>query len=174
MSYLSEFFPQKRTFSLLLFFLPRYFVIRTNKRWCSHKYSFDFNFFSSYFHPKSASGCPIANRNKLRALEMESVVEKQRHLTSNGSNGSSLLVGSNSSSLNNNGNTNGNGNNVNSSNSHSHSHSHSHSSYMSSHLPLTSLVPPSSVSLSSHTNTSSASALKIDGVNCPTIGMLCF
>lgn len=28
--------------------------------------------------PKSASGCPIANRNKLRAMEIDSVVEKQR------------------------------------------------------------------------------------------------
>ncbi|XP_031628563.1 putative uncharacterized protein DDB_G0285119 isoform X3 [Contarinia nasturtii] len=109
---------------------------------------------------RSASGCPIANRNKLRALEMESVVEKQRHMTvGNGGNGSSLLVSSNPNSLNNN-NNNVNGSNNSTSNSHS---------YMSS-LPLTSLVPSSSVSLSSQTSSTSTSAIKIDGINCPTVG----
>lgn len=34
-------------------------------------------------HTHSASGCPIANRNKLRALEMENVVEKQRAYVTN-------------------------------------------------------------------------------------------
>ncbi|XP_055303692.1 suppression of tumorigenicity 18 protein-like isoform X5 [Sitodiplosis mosellana] len=110
---------------------------------------------------RSASGCPIANRNKLRALEMESVVEKQRHMTvGNGGNTSSLLVSTNPNSLN------SNNNNVSASNSIPTSNSHS---YMSS-LPLTSLVPSSSVSLSSHTSSTSTSAIKIDGINCPTIG----
>ncbi|XP_055303691.1 kinesin-related protein 9-like isoform X4 [Sitodiplosis mosellana] len=109
---------------------------------------------------RSASGCPIANRNKLRALEMESVVEKQRHMTvGNGGNTSSLLVSTNPNSLN------SNNNNVSASNSIPTSNSHS---YMSS-LPLTSLVPSSSVSLSSHTSSTSTSAIKIDGINCPTI-----
>lgn len=109
----------------------------------------------------SASGCPIANRNKLRALEMESVVEKQRHMSvGNGGNTSSLLVSTNPNSLN------SNNNNVSASNSNPTSNSHS---YMSS-LPLTSLVPSSSVSLSSQTSSTSTSAIKIDGINCPTVG----
>lgn len=118
-------------------------------------------FFLFSFGMFSASGCPIANRNKLRALEMESVVEKQRHMTvGNGGNTSSLLVSNNPNSLSNN-NNNGNGsNNIPTSNSHS---------YMSS-LPLTSLVPSSSVSLSSQTLSTSTSATKIDGINCPTVG----
>lgn len=99
---------------------------------------------------------------------MESVVEKQRHLTGSSSSGSTLLGTplppnpshnsiTNSSSMN--GNT-----SLHSGQTHS-----SYSSVMSSaHLPLTSLMPPSSVSQTSHTT--SASALKIDGVNCPTIG----
>lgn len=41
-----------------------------------------FFFFLLYF-VCSASGCPIANRNKLRALEMENVVEKQRAYVTN-------------------------------------------------------------------------------------------
>lgn len=54
----------------------------------SYFYSISFVFLLGF----SASGCPIANRNKLRALEMESVVEKQRslngsHHSSNGNNG---------------------------------------------------------------------------------------
>lgn len=116
-----------------------------------------------FFFLFSASGCPIANRNKLRALEMESVVEKQRHMTvGNGGNTSSLLANTNPNSLNNNNNN----NNVSVSNSIPTSNSHS---YMSS-LPLTSLVPSSSVSLSSQTLSTSTSAIKIDGINCPTVG----
>lgn len=104
---------------------------------------------------------------------MESVVEKQRHLSgANGSNGSSLLVGSNGNGLNGSSggqnNSNGNGSNPNNTNN-------SHSNYMTSHLPLTSLVPPPHSSVSSLvsqtlSSSTSSSALKIDGVNCPTIG----
>lgn len=99
---------------------------------------------------------------------MESVVEKQRHMTSigNGSVTSSLLVSSNP---NNNLNNNSIISTVSGSNSNTTSNSHSHS-YMSS-LPLTSLVPPSSVALSSQTSSTSSSALKLDGINCPTIGL---
>lgn len=97
---------------------------------------------------------------------MESVVEKQRHLTSigNGSAASSLLVSANP---NNNLNNNSIISAVSGSNSNTTSNSHS---YMSS-LPLTSLVPSSSVSLSSQTSSTSSSAIKIDGINCPTVGL---
>lgn len=134
--------------------------------------SFDNNFWGlvffihlNFIHGNSASGCPIANRNKLRALEMESVVEKQRHMTSIGSGSatSSLLVSTNP---NNNLNNNSIISTVSGSNSITTSNSHS---YMSS-LPLTSLVPSSSVSLSSQTSSTSSSAIKIDGINCPTVG----
>lgn len=125
-----------------------------------------FLFFLFGYMCNSASGCPIANRNKLRALEMESVVEKQRHMTSigNGASNSSLLVSTNP---NNNLNNNSIISTVSGSNSITTSNSHS---YMSS-LPLTSLVPPSSVALSSQTSSTSSSAIKIDGINCPTVGL---
>lgn len=121
--------------------------------------------FGKQLHAHSASGCPIANRNKLRALEMESVVEKQRHMSSiGGGSATSSLLGS--SNPNNNLNNNSIISTVSGSNSITTSNSHS---YMSS-LPLTSLVP-SSVSLSSQTSSTSSSAIKIDGINCPTVGL---
>lgn len=116
----------------------------------------------------SASGCPIANRNKLRALEMESVVEKQRHLNG-GSSTASLLGPSHSTHHSTHNSNNNSANTLNGSSSLNASQTHgSYSSVMSSaHLPLTSLMPPSVVQTSL---TTSSSALKIDGVNCPTIG----
>lgn len=107
---------------------------------------------------------------------MESVVEKQRHITSGNSGASSLLGSSNSSSNQNNNNNSSHHHNSNSNANNAHSNYIQSSIMPSAHLPLSSLVSPptlatSSVSLSSTSTTlSSSSAIKIDGVNCPTIG----
>lgn len=65
-------------------------LIHIHRKWIIYFYVFfllSFSFFLSLFFNSlfvcSASGCPIANRNKLRALEMENVVEKQRAYVTN-------------------------------------------------------------------------------------------
>lgn len=101
---------------------------------------------------------------------MESAVEKQRHMTNSSSNGGgNANTTNNSSSLTNNNSSHHNHNNNNSHhNNNNNNNSHSNS-YMSS-APVNQTHLTSSLPLGPPPPLPHAPSIKIDGVNCPTIG----
>lgn len=103
---------------------------------------------------------------------MESAVEKQRHMSNAGSNGGGVGGNGNTNNTNNasslTNSSHHNHNNNNNNNSHHNNNNHSHS-YMSS-APVNQTHLTSSLPLGPPPPLPQPPSIKIDGVNCPTIG----